>query len=86
MYEGKEGTVEETFPVKHQGSVYCVAFSEDGTKLITGGRGQGAKVWKVGAARTPLKVRQRWVKMWPTCSWASSGVTVKLYRCRCQVT
>ena len=45
LYEGKEGTVEETLPVKHQGSVYCVAFSEDGTKLITGARqgGQGAE-------------------------------------------
>ena len=54
LYEGKEGTVEETLPVKHQGSVYCVAFSEDGTKLITGGADKALKVWKVGSGEDAL--------------------------------
>ena len=59
LYEGKEGTVEETFPVKHQGSVYCVAFSEDGTKLITGGADKALKVWKVGSGVLSLLAEPR---------------------------
>ena len=55
VYEGKDGTVEETLPVKHQGSVYCVAFSEDGTRLITGGADKALKVWKVGGGKDALE-------------------------------
>ena len=35
----------------HSGEVYSVAFSPDGTKMVSGGRDRTIKVWYTGAPR-----------------------------------
>src|SRR5262249_21520422 len=51
---GARGTGRRTLVGPHVGRVMAVAFSPDGTRLVTAGEHETAKVWDAGAARVVL--------------------------------
>ena len=48
----------------HSDSVRSVAFSPDGTKIVSGSFDKTIKVWDVGAPRSPL-IAPPWPKLTP---------------------
>ena len=48
----------------HSGSVYSVAFSPDGTKIVSGSDDQTIKVWDFGA-QEPCQIASPWPKLMP---------------------
>ena len=50
-------TVKEVFTLKQAMAIFCVAFSPDGKRIVTGSHDHTAKVWEVQTGRVILTLR-----------------------------